>query len=177
MGLAGIDVEKAAAGVAEHHDEAQPLPGRDLSGLVTGKVTPESVSSPLYFMTEDDISRGISQANLLNAEPFDAVSFPSHVESVIASLPTGPDGASELWKLNHYYERLDDWDEAHGIRRNPFAAPPADPLFEMHNLTLDPEERHNRVDDAPDALSRLESLLDSEREAKRLVPSHRNPVG
>lgn len=27
-GLAGIDVERAAAGVAEHHDEAQQLPGR-----------------------------------------------------------------------------------------------------------------------------------------------------
>ena len=28
LGLAGIDVEQAAAGVAEHHDETQPLPGR-----------------------------------------------------------------------------------------------------------------------------------------------------
>ena len=36
MGLAGIDVERAAAGVAEHHAEAQPLPGRDLSGLIIG---------------------------------------------------------------------------------------------------------------------------------------------
>ncbi len=38
MGLAGIDVERAAAGVAAHHTEARPLPGRDLSGLLTGKV-------------------------------------------------------------------------------------------------------------------------------------------
>ncbi len=37
MGLAGIDVERAAAGVAAHHAEARPLPGRDLSGLITGK--------------------------------------------------------------------------------------------------------------------------------------------
>ena len=36
MGLAGIDVERAAAGVAAHHDEAQPLPGRDLSALING---------------------------------------------------------------------------------------------------------------------------------------------
>ena len=27
---------------------------------------------------------------------------------------------------------------------NPFAAPAAEPVFEMHNLTADPEERHNR---------------------------------
>ena len=38
LGLAGIDVERAAAGVAAHHDEAQPLPGRDLSGVVRGRV-------------------------------------------------------------------------------------------------------------------------------------------
>ena len=37
LGLAGIDVERAAAGVAEHHAEAHPLPGRDLSGLLTGR--------------------------------------------------------------------------------------------------------------------------------------------
>ena len=38
LGLAGIDVERAATGVAARHDEAQPLPGRDLSGIVLGTV-------------------------------------------------------------------------------------------------------------------------------------------
>jgi len=177
LGLAGIDVERAAAGVAEHHDEAQPLPGRDLSGLVTGSVAPEAVASPLYFMTEDDISRGQTQNNLLSGKPFDAVAFPSRIESTIANLPTGPGGAQELWKLNHYYARLDEWNAAHGIPTDPSAGPVADPLFELHNLTTDPEERHNRVGDAPDALSRLQSVLDSEREAKRRLPALRNPRG
>jgi arylsulfatase A-like enzyme len=177
MGLAGIDVERAAAGVAAHHDEAQPLPGRDLSRVITGAAAPESVASPLYFMTEDDISRGLTQNNVLTGKPFDAVDFPSRVESVIATLPTGPAGAAELWKLNHYYERLDEWNEVHGMPPNPFAAAPAEPLFEMHNLTADPEERHNRVDDVPDARSRLQTILDRERDAKRRLPVHRNPVG
>ena len=103
LGLAGIDVERAAAGVAEHHDEAQPLPGRDLSGLVTGSVAPEAVASPLYFMTEDDISRGQTQNNLLSGKPFDAVAlfarhpltFPANlnamappVEALIRTRPT-----------------------------------------------------------------------------------------
>src|SRR3954447_25969845 len=44
-----------------------------------------------------------------------------------------------------------------------------------NNLTVDPEERHNRLDDATEALSRLQSILDSERDSKRLVPSLRNP--
>ena len=57
------------------------------------------------------------------------------------------------------------------------AGPVAEPFFEMHNLTADPEERHNRVDDAPDALSRLQTILDRERDAKRRLPALRNPVG
>ena len=101
-------------------------------------------------MTEDDITRGTTQNNVLTGEPFDAVDVPSHVESVIASLPTGENGSGELWKLNHYYERLDDWNDAHGIAKNPFAGPAAEPLFEMHNLTADPEERQNRAADAED---------------------------
>ena len=44
----------------------------------------------------------------------------------------------------------------------------------MHNLTADPEERDNRVSDATAELSRLQSVLDSERDAKRLVPTLRN---
>jgi hypothetical protein len=176
MGLAGIDPERAMAGVSEHHDEAQPLPGRDLSGVITGTAKAESVTSPLYFMTEDDMSRGLSQTNLLSGKPFKPVDYPSHVESVIASLPTGQVGAEELWKLNHYYERLDEWNAAHGIPKNPFVGPPADPLFELHNLSADPEERHNVVDNAKDALSRMQSGLDSQRDAKRLLPAHRNPA-
>ncbi|MGO8863119.1 MAG: hypothetical protein ACLQRH_20505 [Acidimicrobiales bacterium] len=43
-------------------------------------------------------------------------------------------------------------------------------------IELDPEERHNRVQDNPDALSQLTSILDAQREAKRRLPVHRNPV-
>ena len=156
MGLAGIDPERARTGVSEHHDEAQPLPGRDLSGVIIGKAQSDAVASPLYFMTEDDMSRGLNQTNLLSGKPFNPVDCPSHVESVIATLPTGADGAQELWKLNHYYERLDDWNADHGIPKNPFAAPAAEPIFELHNLTADPEERHNRVGDDRDSLSQLQ---------------------
>jgi len=81
-----------------------------------------------------------------------------------------------LWKLNHYYERLDDWNADHGVPKKPFDGPAADPIFELHNLTADPEERHNRAGDANGVLSQLTSILDSQREAKRLLPLHRNPV-
>ena len=51
------------------------------------------------------------------------------------------------------------------------------PVFEMHNLTVDPEERRNRAEDVPGVLSQLRSILDTQRDAKRLLPTRRNPSG
>ena len=68
MGLAGIDVERAAAGVAAHHTEARPLPGRDLSGVLSGTAAPETLLAPIYFMTEDAVTRGISPKNVLTGK-------------------------------------------------------------------------------------------------------------
>ena len=164
-----------AAGVAEHHDEAQPLPGRDLSAVVTGAKEP--VAAPVYFMTEDDISRGGTQVGLVGGRPYESVAAPSRVESVIATVASGPAGQHELWKLNHYYERLDDWHESHVLVRNPFLPPAADPVFELHNLTTDPEERRNVADAEPETRRSLLAVLEAERDAKRLLPAHRNPTG
>ena len=174
MGLAGIDVERAAAGVAQHHDEVHPLPGRDLSAMITGSSPPDAPAAPLYFMSEDDIARGLTEANIITGKPYAPVPAPSKVESVLAPLATGSDGAPELWKLNHYYERLDEWDAAHGLAPNPFAEPAAVPEFELHNLSADPEERRNQVDSAPDVLSQMHSILEAQRESKRLLPALRN---
>jgi arylsulfatase A-like enzyme len=179
LGLAGIDVERAAAIVAVEHDETQTLPGRDLSPLLRGSVTPASLAEPLYFMTEDDVARGLSRLGLVSGQEYEPVPYPSHVESVITSRPTGSgdDAAgTAVWKLNHYYERLDEFDQAHGLPANPFAAPPAEPAWELHNLTADPEERHNLAADADAAavLRDLQGVLDEQREAKRRLPQLRN---
>ena len=176
LGLAGIDVERAAAIVAIEHDETQTLPGRDLSPLLRGETSADASAEPLYFMTEDDVGRGLSRLGLVSGEEYEPVPYPSHVESVITSLPTGTDDGTQLWKLNHYYERLDEFDQAHGLPANPFAAPPAEEAWELHNLTADPEERRNRATDADAAgvLEALRGVLDEQREAKRRVPQMRN---
>ena len=49
-------------------------------------------------------------------------------------------GIAHLWKLSHYYERRDEWSAALGIARDPFAAPAAEPMYQLYDLTLDPEE-------------------------------------
>ncbi len=176
MGLAGIDVDAAAAAVAQDHTEAQPLPGRDLSGVVTGSVAPESVAEPLYFMTEDDFSRGSNNVNPMTGQTFNPVAYPSKVESVITTLPTGDGGAPELWKLNHYYERLDEWYAERGVvddHASPL--PAAEPVWEMHNLTRDPEERQNRASEDVEVRGQLQTVLDSQRDRKRHLPQHGNP--
>ena len=126
LGLAGIDPEQAAAGVSAHHDEIHPLPGRDLSGLVRGEVDEASFASPVYFMTEDNVTFGADQVNILTGEPFEAITGATSIESVVTSLPDPGAGGDELWKLNHYYERLDDWYADHGVAPNPFLGPAAE---------------------------------------------------
>ena len=141
--------------------------------MVLGKSAAPS-ESPIYFMTEDDVTRGVTQVNILNGKPFEPVAPPINIESVITSLPTGEGGAQELWKLNHYYERLDDWYAAQGVAPNPFLPPAAEPEWELHNLTVDPDERHNRATDSPSTVSTMKSVLEAERDAKRLIPALRN---
>jgi arylsulfatase A-like enzyme len=176
LGLADIDVDAAAAVVGAGHTEVHPLPGRDLSGVIRGSVAPETVAEPVYFMTEDDISRGLHERNALTGEPFTPIDPVSKVESVVTTLATGADGSAELWKLNHYYERIDAWHAERGIAPNPFEPPPGEPFFELHNLTRDPEERANLAGAEVVALSRMRTVLEEQRDAKRLLPRHRNPA-
>lgn len=170
LGLVGADIERAEAEVGRHHRETRPLPGRDLSALLGGRVDETAVATPVYFLTEDAVSRGHSQRNVLTGDPFESLDPPACIESVVAALPTGDGGAEELWKLNHYYERLDDWHAERGMATST-AGPAADPEWELHNLTADPEERHNRADDAPEARQRMLTVLEAQRDEKRLLPT------
>ncbi len=77
LGLAGIDVERAAAIVAVEHDETQPLPGRDLSPVLRGAVAADSLAEPLYFMTEDDVGRGLTCTSIVSGQAYEPVPYPS----------------------------------------------------------------------------------------------------
>ena len=171
LGLAAIDAEAASERVSEHHVETQPPVGRDLSALLRGETNAAALAAPVYFMTEDQISRGLRSVNRFTGEPFVPVPAPANVESVVASLGHG--NAAHLWKLNHYYERLPEWEAAHGLRA-PANHDVAPDEWELHDLTADPEERHDRAVESPAELAQMQRVLDAERDAKLRLPSARN---
>ena len=163
LGLAGVDVEATAIEVARHHVETQPLVGRDLSRLLAGSVGDDAVDAPVYFMTEDQVTRGLRSTNMFTGKHFDPVGEPAKVESVIAGLPTGDGDAPELWKLNRYYDVIDDSSEVAS-------------QWELHNLTRDPEERTNLAADAEvaAALGELRNVLETTRTCMRRTPRYVN---
>ena len=42
-------------------------------------------NEPLYFMTDDDISKGLHQTNPVTGKPYESVVQPSHIEAVITT--------------------------------------------------------------------------------------------
>ncbi len=175
LGLAGIEPGSVLGVVGEHHIEAHDLVGRDLSPAIRGTRDPDLLDAPVYFNTEDQISRGLRHTNRFTGAPFEPVAPPANVESVIATLPGG-EGGSHLWKLSHYYDRLDEWEATHGVApvAPPDAAAPVEPQWELYDLTADPEERHNAWGTPGAPTSELGDLLSSVRHAQRLGPQHRN---
>lgn len=173
LGLVGADVEHALDVVSAHHWEARPLVGRDLSGLLTGSATPDTLDAPVYFMSEDRISTGLRTTSIVTNEPFTPVTGAASVESVVARLPNDTDTAPGLWKLNHYYDRAPDDDDPDD---------PTDVRWELHDLTHDPEERvnlalgRNSTPRSESALAVMRGLLDEQHETKRLTPRLLNPT-
>ncbi|RDU96514.1 sulfatase-like hydrolase/transferase [Trinickia dinghuensis] len=103
LGLAGIDPEPLRKLLADDHSDALPLVGRNLAPLVLGEAAPASVNDPLYFMTDDDPSRGLNQDNWTGIG-YNSVVQPNHLETVIVRLADG-----KVWKYTHYFDNPQFW--------------------------------------------------------------------
>lgn len=174
LGLVGLRAEELAATVATTHIETHLPVGRDLSPLLRREVPAAEYHAPVYFMTEDQITKGARQRNLLTHEAFPSVAEPANVESVIATLAAPSGGSSELWKLSRYYQRP----EPRSPGSRPAEAGDAESVpeeWELYNLSADPEERQNLVGHNSPALASLRALLAAERRTKALEPQHQNP--
>jgi choline-sulfatase len=105
LGLAGINPEQISQirqVLAVNHSDAVPFVGRDLSPLILGQADPKSFNDPVYFMTDDDPSRGLHMKRRIGVGYYPVVE-PNHVETVIARL----DG--KLWKFSRYFDNPQYW--------------------------------------------------------------------
>jgi arylsulfatase A-like enzyme len=173
LGLVGADLERVTSSVAERHTETQAPVGRDLSAAIRTGDAAAVDGAPVYFMTEDQISRGLTTVNPFTQRHYEPVEEPANVESVIASVPNG-NGDTTLWKLNHYYERLDDWDASVGRAHDSRGEEAAVSEWELHDLTADPEERQNRAGDDGVPFEALRTVLVDTRNRSRRVPTVTN---
>ncbi len=187
LGLAGLDSNQLLPEVAIGHSDPLPLVGRDLSELVLGNIA--KVEDPIYFMTDDDPSRGLDQNNFYGVA-YDSVKQSNHIESVIVRI----DG--EVWKYSRYFDNIQFWsdpDPTNGPPKDvvisldntpdvPGDQPatgtksvkydPAEVEYEMYNVTVDPMELNNLMLSAGYETMKavLAELLQQQRELKRLEP-------
>jgi choline-sulfatase len=196
LGLAGLDPSRLQHELAKNHTEVHSLVGRDLSGVILGETSPSQVRGPVYFMTEDEVSRGFYQTSAVGFE-YRPVTQPNTIETVVAYLATGQNGSREKWKYSRYSDNPQFWSAP-----NPPAGPQQDVMTqvygnmnlpgnkhaattvktnqapdqaEAYNLSRDPLELANLVHSTDPAvqatISELETLLHQQCEAKLLKPS------
>jgi arylsulfatase A-like enzyme len=191
LGLAGLDAEQLRGKVARTHPEARPFVGRDLTPLVFGSGMPVGAGEPIYFMTDDDITRGLDQSNFMGWK-YNSVIQPNHLETVVATIRVN--GQDQLWKLTRYFDNPQFWTEpgvqdevppefgtqtqvGGGIKAGECLAKvktsPLPDEWEMYNLSADPYEAANLANDSSYAaiMSELTAILEDQRCRKRLSPS------
>jgi choline-sulfatase len=198
LGLAGLDEKVLAKQLQKTHTQVRRLVGRDLSGVLLGEDDGKQYAGePIFFMTDDQPFTGANAISMLGL-PYRPVNQPNCLETVIAHVPTGPDGAPERWKYTRYWDNPAYWTQPNvqdvqtivgGVVNAPGTkvaqttvkasspttgqiAPPLD-QFEMYNVSLDPTEMTNLYgnSDYIGAQQYLAKLLDAERAVKRLSPT------
>lgn len=169
LGLANVDIDQAAKKLALSHNETRPLVGRDLSGVVRGTSTVPN--DPVFFMTYDDVSQGLSQ--VVGNRQWQSVTTPNQVESIVVQL------GETLWKFSIYTQQYDTPYAGLITNTNLLSmVPPKDvpPQYEQYNLITDPIEQFNltspqfETQESKDVRPQLQALLDEQRAKKCLAP-------
>jgi len=202
LGLAGIDVEKAQKKLSKSHTEVHPLVGKDLSPFIIGEIESQFLDEPIYFMTDDDFTRGLDQTSVLGV-PYSSVVQPNSIETVITMLPTGENSEKEIWKYSRYFDNPQFWsnpgcmDEVVTQSNSTPISPevscstcitttktrPLPDEIEFYNLTQDPLESKNLADPAFSTPETrivaivLAKALEDQCQQKRIYPSRGNVPG
>ena len=156
LGLANINKEKTLKILKKDHIEVQPLVGTDLTPLLLGGCK-QIQQEPLYFMTDDNVTKGLNQITLLG-KSYTSVISPNNIETVITYLDTGKNGTKEKWKLIKYYDNDQFWTSPGVSDKNliktvnedfglvsyfSIKTEPDEAEYEMYNVTRDPLETFN----------------------------------
>ncbi|MCR8642851.1 sulfatase-like hydrolase/transferase [Paenibacillus sp. N1-5-1-14] len=176
LGLANIDIEGALQQMQDRFSEAQPFVGRNLSQAVLNKQPDAIAEETIYFMTDDDITRGQHQINVLGI-PYPSVVQPNHIETIITPIQgTGP---RELWKLCRYFDNPQFWSDPNVqdcTASGQVKTTPEPDEYELYNLTQDPLETINLANPTnatpytTQMFAYLKQQLDNQRNLKRQVP-------
>ncbi|PFG12161.1 sulfatase-like hydrolase/transferase [Bacillus sp. es.036] len=191
LGLAGIDEEEIHTLLSMDDAEVRPLVGRDLTPLLLGRKRFYRANEPLYFMTDEEERRELSDAG----ELVESLMQPNHIEAVVTTLRTGEENEQEVWKYARYYDDPQFW-RVPGVSdvimtQEKDVVPeaeerlskwvtltktsPAPDEFELYNLTRDPLEEKNLADaefetTETKAIRKVLSLiLEEQRRQKRLI--------
>lgn len=190
LGLAHADVPSLQNQLQSTFTEVHPFVGRDLASIILGNDALAIAEEPIYFMSDDDVTRGQHQINPLG-QPYPAVIQPNHVETVIA--PLQREGRQELWKFSRYYDNVQFWsqpgvsderfvpmkggrDEEEVCWMAQYKTQPVSDEFELYNITDDPLETRNLANPAYATRITLQIqewmmyLLEEQRKQKRLYP-------
>lgn len=188
LGLAGANVKSLRRRLRKSHTQVRAFPGRDLSPLLLGERKPKKYRQPVYFMTDDEPTRGENQV-AVNGFMYRPVTEPCHLETVIAHLPTGSGGSLEQWKYTRYFDNPEFWSDPGvedvqsytegqvdraGEKTTTVTVKktPVPDQIEIYNMTRDPTEMNDlsRDDAISSTRQQLRDLLAQERAAKRLKP-------
>lgn len=196
LGLANINAVDAQKELKKSHSEVHPLVGRDFSPLINGKNNFPRANEPIYFMTDDEFTKGLSQFTV-TGKPYESVIQPNHLETVILKLPTGKEKTEEVWKLTRYFDNPQFWSNPgveDKVTNQEDSTPitdtkevaicitttkqtPVDDEYELYNVTRDPTEECNlafHLNETPESKliqKVLITILQEQSKQKRLSPT------
>ncbi|GAA0180109.1 sulfatase-like hydrolase/transferase [Clostridium sediminicola] len=202
LGLAGLNVKAIQKDLSNSHTEVHPLVGKDISPFIKGEIQNTFFDEPIYFMTDDDFTRGLNQTSVLGV-PYNSVVEPNNIETVITKLQTGENNEKEIWKYSRYFDNPQFWsnpgcEDEVVMKSNCISVTPkitcstcitttkTRPVpceIEFYNLTKDPLETKNLADpifSTPESKVIeivLAKALEEQCQLKRLYPTNGNVPG
>ena len=171
LALAQVDINKIQNKLKCDHTEVHPFVGKKLyfpkinSYQINYKCDNLKESETLYFLTEDEPTKGLHQVNKITGKYYESVIEPNNIEAIITYLSVENNPMRHLYKYARYFSPNSDKQE-----------------YEIYDLSLDPYETKNLADPihaVPQIdliIKKLEIILMEQRKKKKLAPYTDVPI-